>query len=192
MATANPFQTIRLKAGDERKTMDWYQSQIRTLSRASTAPNKLMQNTPMIVDRIMPGRMYMFFYDPKFKDTLPYYDMFPLVLPFHISSDSFHGINLHYLPYVMRFKLLGALHSLAVEDGITEENRLRISWKLLQGMSRVAPIKACVKQYLKSHVQSRFLNIKYPDWITAAMLPVERFEGATKNAVWEDSKRERF
>ena len=29
--------------------------------------------------RLMPGRMFMFFYDPKHKETLPYYDRFPLV-----------------------------------------------------------------------------------------------------------------
>jgi hypothetical protein len=55
-------------------------------------------------------------------------------------------------------------------------------------MSRVAPVKACVKHYLDSQVQSRFLNIKYPDWVTASLLPVERFVGASKQQVWQDSR----
>ena len=35
------------------------------------------------------GRLNMFFYDPKFKKTLPYYDSFPLVLPLENYPDGF-------------------------------------------------------------------------------------------------------
>ena len=43
------------------------------------------------------GRLNMFLYDPKYKDKLPYYDVFPLVLPIQRYSDGFLGINFHYL-----------------------------------------------------------------------------------------------
>ena len=36
-------------------------------------------------------------YNPKHKATLPYYDLFPLVLPIQKLSDGFIGINFHYL-----------------------------------------------------------------------------------------------
>ena len=35
------------------------------------------------------GRLNMFFYDPKYKKTLPYYDTFPLVLPLENYPDGF-------------------------------------------------------------------------------------------------------
>lgn len=188
MATSNPFLNIRAKAGDQDQSLDWYQSQVKSLSSAAKNPNRLMQNAPDIVNTVLPGRMYMFFYDAKLKEKLPYWDMFPLVLPFRKVPGGFYGINLHYLPYVMRFKLLGALHTYATDNKLSEDTRLRINWKILVNMSRVAPIKACVKHYLDDHVQSRFLNIKYPDWVTASLLPVERFVGASKTKVWQDSR----
>ena len=36
---------------------------------------------------LLNGRLNLFFYDPKFKKKLPYYDTFPLVLPLETYSD---------------------------------------------------------------------------------------------------------
>lgn len=188
MATTNPFKTIRTNPGDDKKSLQWYQTQVKTLSALATRPSKLMQNAPDLVNSVLPGRMYMFFYDPKHKEKLPFYDTFPLVLPFRKVPGGFFGINLHYLPYGMRFKLLGALHTYASDEKINENTRIRVNWELLQSMSRVAPVQACVKHYLDEHVGSRFLNIKYPDWIVASLLPVERFVGANKTAVWQNTR----
>jgi len=189
MATAlNPFLNVRSKVGDSEKSLAWYQTQVKALAAAATKPSKLMQNAPDLTTRIMPGNLYMFFYDPKLKDKLPYYDMFPLVLPFRKVTGGFYGINLHYLPYPLRFKLLGALQEYALDSTMSEDNRVSVTWNTLLSMSRVAPVKACVKHYLDSQVQSRFLNIKYPDWVTASLLPVERFVGASKQQVWQDSR----
>lgn len=191
MATANPFLAVRSRIGDTDRSLAWYQTQVKSLSAAATRPNKLMQNAPDLTTRILPGRMYMFFYDAKLKDKLPYWDQFPLVLPFRRVPDGFYGINLHYLPYPMRFKLLGALHEYAVDETMSEENKIRVTWRTLLTLSRVAPVKACVKHYLDENVQTRFLNIKYPDWVIASLLPVERFVGASKQSVWQKS-RENF
>lgn len=187
MATTNPFLNVRAKAGGQDKSLSWYQTQVRALARLS--PNKLLANTPDLTTRIMPGAMYMFFYDAKHQDKLPYWDQFPLVLPFRRVSDGFYGINLHYIPYGARFKLLGYLHDLATDEKITEETRVRVSWQFLDGSSKFEAVKPCVKRYLYSQLKSKFLNIKYPDWITAAMLPVEQFIGASKSEVWRESRK---
>ena len=128
--------------------------------------------------------MYLFFYDPKHKDTLPYYDRLPLVLPFRKVPDGFYGINLHYLPYMMRFKILGLLSE--YETGKDEDTRIQLSWRLLNASSRLHPAKFAVKHYLNSHVKSRLYKIPYTDWITASQLPVEKFVGAQKTKVWQD------
>jgi len=184
---ANPFLTIRSKAGDTERSLQWYQAQVRNLS--NIRPNKLMTNAPDLTTNIFPGMMYMFFYEAKYQDVLPYWDKFPLVLPFRKVMGGFYGINLHYLPYAMRFRLLGALHEYATDEKINENNRLRINWNILKTLSTVAPVKAAVKHYLLEQVQSKFLNIKYPDWVTASLLPVEQFEGANKTKVWRDSRK---
>ena len=189
MATTNPFLDIRSKAGDVDRSLNWYQTQVKALQ--TIRPNKLLSNTPDLASRILPGQMYFFLYDAKTKEKLPYWDMFPLALPFRRVPGGFYAINMHYMPYPYRFKLLGALHQFATDEKMNEETRIRVSWNLLSNMSRVAPIKACVKHYLDDQVQSRFLQIKYPDWITASMLPVEKFVGATKQKVWQDTKERR-
>ncbi len=187
MATAiNPFQDIRMKAGDVDRSLNWYQIQVKNLK--NVRPNTLMKSAPDLTTVIVPGNMYMFFYDAKLKDKLPYWDMFPLVLPFRKVDGGFFGLNLHYLPYPVRFKLLGYMHALAYDSKVTESTRLQLNWRILNASSRYAPVKACVKHYLYSQLESRFLKVHYPDWITASQLPVERFVGANKQEVWRQSR----
>ena len=99
MATKNPFEQIRLSAAGQDKSYQWYRQQVSALGRLSST-NQVLKDTK-IVNRIVPGEMYLFFYDPKFKNVLPYYDRMPLVLPFRVVNDGFYGINLHYLPYII-------------------------------------------------------------------------------------------
>lgn len=185
----SPFQKIRINVSDSKKSLAWYQDQIKSLAEKSIRPNKLMSSAPDLTSSIEPGKMYMFFYDAKYKDILPYWDRFPLVLPFRKVPGGFYGINLHYLPYDFRFKLLEALHKLAADKNISEDTKIRASWQTLSRLSTIAPLEPCVKHYLYDHLQSKFLNIKYPDWVTAALLPVERFQGARKDRVWRETRK---
>jgi hypothetical protein len=188
MATKSPFETIRLNTQGQEKSYQWYRQQVATLGKLSSS-NQALKNTPM-VSTILPGEMYMFMYDPKTKATLPYYDRMPLVLPFRKVQGGFYGINLHYLPYLMRFKILDILSQYAIEkDG---DKRIRLSWQLLDATSKLEPAKFAVKHYLNSHVQTRFYKIQYADWVTASQLPLEKFVGAQKTKVWQDANRSQY
>jgi hypothetical protein len=184
MAT-NAFETIRLNAAGEEKSYQWYRQQIASLGKL-TNTNQILRDTK-IATRLIPGEMYLFYYDPKYKDTLPYYDRLPLVLPFRKVPDGFYGINLHYLPYMMRFIILGLLSDYST--GKDEDTRIQLSWRLLNASSRLHPAKFAVKHYLNSHVKSRLYKIPYTDWVTASQLPVEKFVGAQKTKVWQDFNR---
>ncbi len=183
---SNPFINLR-NTVDTDKSIGWYRDQVKAL--ANISPSKLMTNKVDLVNRILPGNMYMFFYDAKHKDTLPYWDRFPLVIPFRSVVNGFYGINLHYLPYLLRFKVLGALHQYASDKEIKEDTRIKASWSIIETAARTPQIKHCVKHYLNNHVQSKFLQIKYPDWVVASQLPVERFVGSTKQKVWEEGSK---
>ena len=63
------------------------------------APSELFASGKLL-GRLSAGRMSMFFYDPKFKNRLPYYDTFPLVLPLETMRGGFIGLNFHYLHMV--------------------------------------------------------------------------------------------
>jgi len=185
MAQNDIFSVVDMRAGDVERSYTWYRNQVRGIASGVTGPQLVKQ---ALTSRIYPGEMYLFLYDPKTKDKLPYYDTAPLVLPFRRVPDGFLGINLHYLPYLARFNLLRELAKLTQDKKLTNEGKLNLSWQLLSSSSKLLAGTACVKHYLNNHVQSRFLKIDPQNWITAAMLPVESFKKEKKETVWKDTK----
>ena len=166
---------------------DWYRNRART---TRVAPDRLIRgDRERLTSRVMIGRMYHFFYDPKHKKTLPYYDRFPLIFPFKRVRGGFLGINLHYLPLRLRAKLMDELYTLSRDNRYDENTRLRISYNILNGAAKYKYFKPCVKHYLTPHVKSRFLEVYAAEWDIALFLPTERFVGANKRAVHADSRK---
>lgn len=182
---ANPFEALRVDPGSVRKSMAWYQKQIANLKGIQTGARRAIQAGD---NNIVPGGLYLFSYDPKHKDTLPYYDTMPLVLPFATAPGGFLGINLHYLPYGLRFKLMGSLLEL-VRDISDPKSRAQVSWNILNNSSKYNGVNACVKHYLSAHVRSQFLNIPNDQWLAAVMMPLEQFQGQSKERVFTNSRR---
>jgi len=141
------------------------------------------------VTKIIPGEMYLFAYDPKLKDTLPYWDMYPLVFPFRRLPDGFIGLNMHYLPYMLRARILDRLMSYATNKTMDQTTRLKFSWATIQSASKLQLAESCVHRYLLSNVKSPFKRIESAHWATALMLPVEKFVGSSKQRVWTESLR---
>lgn len=136
------------------------------------------------------GRMYFFLYDPKTKDELPYYDRFPLVFPIERYPDGFLGINLHYLPYKWRAKLMDALYQTINNDLYDYTTKLRISYKILKRAMKFRAFRPCVKRYLTNHVRSKFIEVYAAEWDMALMLPVAAFKKAPEAKVHRDSVRQ--
>lgn len=173
-----------------KQSKDWFNQQARLLKAQQVTPRSVLKSESVRAEnRIVPGCLYMFMYDPKGKDTLPYYDAFPMVFPFKKTPDGFIGLNMHYLPYQPRIQLLQRLMDFASDTKLNENTRLKYSWSLINGVSRFKWAEPCVKQYLLPHVKSTMRKIDAQDWATAMMLPVEQFVGATKTQVWAESLR---
>jgi hypothetical protein len=170
------------------KSVRWYKDNLSSLF-GKVSSKDLMKNTDRLTTKIEPGRMYMFYYDPKLKEKLPFYDTFPLVLPFKGLPDGFIGLNFHYLPYMARTALLNALLEFSTNSKMNESTRIAASWTVLQNASTSKYVQPAVKRYLYNHVKSRFLSVHADEWATAIMLPVETFEKASKQQVWNDSKK---
>ena len=149
--------------------------------------NRIMADRDRMVDNPSIGRMYMFQYDPKTKDKLPYYDRFPLIFPVGSAPGGFTGLNLHYLPPLGRAKLMDGFWPLVDNENLTERARLNISYDTLKGASRLRYFKPCLKRYLNNHVRSRFVTVYPEEWNVAVFLPTERFAKASKQQVYRDS-----
>ena len=173
--------TLRTK-----ESREWFRRRV-----ANLRPNRseLMKEEPIqLKNRGVVGNMYMFFYDPKHKDTLPYYDSFPLVIVVGPAEGGFYGLNLHYLPPVFRARLMDSLYDTMNNDKYDETTRLRISYNILKRAAKFRYFKPCLKHYLDSQVQGRFLEVKPTEWDIALFLPVERFQKKNKNVVWRESR----
>jgi hypothetical protein len=136
--------------------------------------------------KVFIGNGFFFKYDPKHSKTLAYFDTFPFCFPFSIESDRFRGINMHYLPMALRARALGILYSFRNNSLMSDDTKLRLSWEVLNAF---AVFKPCVKEYIFTHVKSKFVNIGSDSWATSIFLPVSQFQKKPKEAVWRDSRR---
>ena len=167
----------------------WLREQAKSITTVNNPKQLLTKQNDRMVSNITVGRMYLFMYDPKMKEDLPYYDRFPLIFPFRRVTGGFYGINMHYLPHMLRAKLMDSLHALANNQKYDDSTKLRLSYQLLHKAARFRYFEPCVKHYLNNHVRTRFLWVPADQWETALFLPLERFVGATKQQVWRDSRR---
>jgi len=137
----------------------------------------------------VPGKMFMYFYDPKTKATLPYYDTFPLILYVESAPGGFYGLNLHYLPPAPRAKLFDALLNTANNKKFNDSTRLKINYSILKSTSKYSAFAPCFKHYLSGYVKSKIVEVDAPEWPIAMFLPTESFRKASTSKVWSDSRK---
>lgn len=165
---------------------DWLKKKIEQLKPSK---QNVLRDRERLRNSTFIGQMYFYFYDPKTKEKLPYYDKFPLVIPIERYDDGFLGLNLHYIHPKQRLILLDKLSEYASNNKYDARTKLRLSYELLSKASKVFEASPCIKRYLFSHIQSRFVEITADEWDIAVLLPFESFEGATKSKVWSDSRK---
>lgn len=165
----------------------WLRMKIKDLQPTRAA---LLKDRDRLKERSVIGKMYFYFYDPKTKEKMKYYDRFPLVIPIERYNDGFLGLNLHYIHPKYRMTMLDKLSATANNSDYNEKTKLRISYQYLTAASKVFEATPCIKRYLFSHVQSRFLEITADEWDIAALLPMESFVGASTSKIYADSQEQ--
>ena len=182
MATEFIQKVVEATGGKDR-SISWFQNKIREFGSPTSAQlirEGKRRSTPFF------GKLNMFFYSPKYKDKLPYYDRFPLVLPLESFRGGFLGINLHYLPIPLRTRLLDRLYEFSSNDKFDSTTRLTATYNSVKNISLVKPT---IKKYLYPYVQTGFLRINADEAATAIYLPVQRFKKASEARVYADSRR---
>ncbi len=182
MAQSKYIQSVLDDAKGRPKSTQWYREKIKEFGKPAALDlirDGKRNNKPFY------GKLNMFFYNPKFKKQLPYYDTFPLVLPLETYSDGFLGLNLHYLPIPLRIKLLDRLVDYSNNTQFDESTRLVVDYSRLK---KIRLIKPTIHKYLAGQVQSQFRRIDADEFTIATLLPVQRFKKATAKEVWSDSR----
>lgn len=171
-----------------KESREWFMARAKELRGINR--NSLMKEDPVLIrNQHAVGSMYMFFYDAKHKDTLPYYDKFPLVIVIGPAAGGFMGLNLHYLPPPLRAKFLDALLDITNNKKYDETTKFNISYGLLRRVAKMKYFRPCVKHYLSDHVKSRFAKVLAPEWEIATFLPTADWQGASANKVYQESRK---
>lgn len=169
------------------RSKEWFRKQAQD-TQGVNATRLQSTMSDRLTTKMVYGRLYLFFYDPKLKEELPYYDRFPLVFPIDAKEKGgFLGLNLHYLPYMARAKLMDALYTTLNNTNMDEKTRIRANYGILKHAARFKYFRPTIKHYLHPHIESRFLNIPADQWDIALFLPLERFQKATKVRVFQES-----
>lgn len=176
-----------------RQSTQWLTAKIAELKglQVRQIPPAIRAEKERYTRRFLLGGLYFFYYNPKMKNDLPYYDTFPLVLMLERYSDGFLGLNLHYLPIKFRVMLMKKLISYgAIYTAEDELKRIRITYDILNASRRFREFRPCLKRYLTNHVKSRILAVQPNEWDIATYLPVQQFKKARPLEVWQDSINE--
>ena len=181
MATEFIQKVLDETRGQER-SVSWFRKKIREFG--SPTSTELVREGKRSATPFF-GRLNMFFYSPKHKDKLPYYDRFPLVLPLERYRGGFMGINMHYLQIPLRTRLLDKLYEFSSNDKFDETTRLTATYNRVRNIPLVKPT---LHRYLYDFLESPFRRIDADEFIVAALLPVQRFKKASDRKVWRDSR----
>ena len=176
------FDQLREEAHGRELSMRWYRQKVQELLPKPQVRLMIREGikTQKVTKRPNFGMMNLFYYRPKGAEKLPYYDIFPLVIPLgRRLNDGFVGINFHYLSVPQRWLLLERLSMFQMPSELdafdTEEGMgdvMALFWPKIRRKRGVKPI---VRRYLTKYIKSYFLKIELSEMLIALSIPMERF-----------------
>lgn len=181
--------TKSFKYGDV-QLRDWFRDKALQVTQQQTNVEQLVKRAEAktkTVNKPTIGKMLMYKYDPKHKDTLPYYDTFPIIFVLEQYSDGWLGLNMHYLPPMYRARLMDALYEVLNNQKYDSRSKLVVNYKILKAASKFRYFEPCIKRYLHSHVRSQLVEVNVKEWDYVMFLPLARFKGATQRSIWNES-----
>ena len=105
------------------------------------------------------------------------------------ADGGFMGLNLHYLPPILRAKFLDALLDITNNKKYDQSTKFNATYSVLKKAAKFKYFKPCVKHYLSQHVKSRFAKVNPPEWEIATFLPTADFAKASRSTVYTDSRK---
>jgi len=176
-----------LQTRGTKSSIDWFKKYVKNLK--VNRPRLLKDGKLEVVKKPLPGRMYMFAYDAKHKDALPYFDRFPLIFMVGPAKGGFYGLNLHYLPPRIRAIFFDRLLELATSKTLNEKTKLRMTYAILSSAQKFEAFAPTFKHYLTAQMKSPPTFVPADEWETVLFLPSARWQGAKESTVWKQTKK---
>lgn len=179
---------------NSKKSIEWFRQNaarvigVNSQQKLHDRLQKEEQTHSRLSGRSPIGKMFTYDYsNPKYKDSLPYFDRFPLILYIGPGTKgSFYGLNLHYLPPMARAVFFDNLLRVSSSPAYSAQGKIRLTYNLLNGSRKLKMFQPCFKKYLFSHVRGKIIEIPYTDWEKVLFLPIQ-FAKSKNSAVWSDS-----
>lgn len=167
------------------KSQEWFKNMIQKSIRAKRTAKPTV------------GMLYTFNYFAKGRDTLPYWDKYPLSICISVGPTLWRSINLHYLPPKMRAEFLEELlveyaNSPTRRSGkVSGRTRLNINWNRLKTFNPKIASHA-ITSYLYTHIKTPILEVPPEEWFQAVFLPTQQFMHKGKRfsarKVWQGAR----
>nr|DAT28482.1 MAG TPA: DNA end protector protein [Caudoviricetes sp.] len=141
---------------------------------------KDMIKTPVDVNI---GQMFFFMYRAETPNLLVW-DRYPISIIISVSQDHFIGLNLHYIPPVLRLLVLDELIKIDKDKRMPVNKRLGTKAIFLEKIKNDKVYAHCVKKYRRDRQRSPLLRIQPSEWITVSQLNLQKWIG-DKNAVYK-------
>ena len=171
------------------KSRAWFREKVSSLGGKSFSRDQMLRNPPLKpAPRVLPGMMYMFWYNPKHASTLPYYDKFPLVILVDTFQGGMMGLNLHYLPMDLRRNFFYGLLNRVSDTKYDDKTYLKLTYDYLKATKSVKQFRPCIKKYLTKQISGQIVNVPASEWEIAVHLPTALFKKATEDVVHSDSR----
>jgi hypothetical protein len=170
---------------------EWFLDKIKNISERDFDQNTLMKQPPLVSSgNPLSGKMYMFWYNPKGKKTLPYYDAFPLIILLDVGRDHMTGLNLHYLPIRLRQNLFYGMLNKVSSTQFNSRTYMKITYDYLKSSSDLGAFRPCFKRYLTKQIKGRIVNVPAQEWEVAVHLPTSSFRKKDSGYIYRESRKQ--
>lgn len=166
---------------DPKKSLGWLYNLAGSKLKSANLPSQAFKERAN--GNVFIGGMFIYSYDAKWKDELPWWDALPVVIPISLYEDGWLGLNLHYLAPMLRARLLDKLMDLRRRAG-TDRAYMKVSYEFLKGAMEHQLIQPCIHRYLASHVRTKVVRVEDVYWDKVAMLPIQKFQKKSAREVW--------
>lgn len=151
-------------AANNNKQMKWFTKKVQSLNFKKVKMPEA-------------GKLYLYAYDAKNKDTLPVWDKFPLILCLgsKVAKNGnvlFYGLNLHYVPPRVRQEFLEIMLVYSSTKRITDKTKLNVDWSKVKSFQYAQKM---IKAYLPGQMKSPASEVSPSEWINLIHLPLQQF-----------------
>lgn len=118
------------------------------------------------------GDMVIFNYVSKGRLEDSKFNSFPMIFILSVSHDRIYGLNMLYLPPVLRNKVILQLTKSVAGLKLTDTTRGLMVANLLKSYKDVKLFAPCFREYKLDSIKSKFINIPTNNWGLSLKMPI--------------------